>query len=126
MLRLLSCVFRSLFSLIMSVIVETTLGDLTIDLYVSERPRACLNFLKLCKIKYYNNCLFHSVQRNFIAQSGDPSGESFMLPIFLTVNIYVMAGTGRGGESVFRLVYGEQAKYFDAEKVPKIKHKHAG
>lgn len=23
---------------------------------------ACLNFLKLCKIKYYNYCLFHSVQ----------------------------------------------------------------
>jgi len=22
----------------------------------------CLNFLKLCKIKYYNFCLFHSVQ----------------------------------------------------------------
>jgi len=22
----------------------------------------CLNFLKLCKIKYYNCCLFHSVQ----------------------------------------------------------------
>lgn len=23
---------------------------------------ACLNFLKLCKIKYYNYCLFHSVR----------------------------------------------------------------
>ena len=23
---------------------------------------ACLNFLKLCKIKYYNYCLIHNVQ----------------------------------------------------------------
>lgn len=27
------------------------------------------------RIKYYNNCLFHSVQRDFIAQTGDPSGS---------------------------------------------------
>jgi len=58
----------------MSVIIETTLGDITIDLFVDERPRCCLNFLKLCKVKYYNYCLFHSVQRNFVAQTGDPTG----------------------------------------------------
>jgi len=92
----------------MSVVIETTLGDITVDLYVNERPRSCLNFLKLCKVKYYNNCLFHSIQRSFIAQTGDPTGS------------------GRGGESVYRMVYGDQAKYFDAEKVPKIKHKRAG
>ena len=38
----------------------------------------------------------------------------------------VCSGTGRGGESVFRMIYGDQAKYFDAEKIPKMKHKHAG
>ena len=27
-----------------------------------------------CRIKYYNNVLFHTVQRNFIAQTGDPDG----------------------------------------------------
>nr|XP_002131898.1 peptidyl-prolyl cis-trans isomerase-like 4 [Ciona intestinalis] len=92
----------------MSVIIETTVGDIVVDLYVKERPRACLNFLKLCKVKYYNYCLFHSVQRNFVAQTGDPTGS------------------GRGGESIFRSLYGDQAKFFDAEKVPKIKHKKAG
>ena len=35
-------------------------------------------------------------------------------------------GTGHGGESVYRMVYGDQAKFFDAEKVPQIKHKHTG
>ncbi|XP_029449927.1 peptidyl-prolyl cis-trans isomerase-like 4 [Rhinatrema bivittatum] len=92
----------------MAVLLETTLGDLVIDLYTEERPRACLNFLKLCKIKYYNYCLIHNVQRDFIIQTGDP------------------LGTGRGGESVFCKLYGDQARFFEAEKVPRIKHKKQG
>ncbi|WAR09372.1 PPIL4-like protein [Mya arenaria] len=68
----------------------------------------CKNFLKLCKIKYYNFCLFHSVQRNLVAQTGDPTG------------------TGKGGESIYGLLYGEQAKYFDMENVPRMKHKTIG
>ncbi|XP_045861621.1 peptidyl-prolyl cis-trans isomerase-like 4 [Meles meles] len=92
----------------MAVLLETTLGDVVIDLYTEERPRACLNFLKLCKIKYYNYCLIHNVQRDFIIQTGDPTG------------------TGRGGESVFGQLYGDQACFFEAEKVPRIKHKKKG
>ncbi|CAF3525696.1 unnamed protein product [Adineta steineri] len=92
----------------MSVVLETTLGDITIDLYYEERPTACKNFLYLCLQKYYNFCLFHSIQINFIAQTGDPTG------------------TGRGGESVFRELYGDQANYFDMEKKPLIKHRKRG
>jgi peptidyl-prolyl cis-trans isomerase-like 4 len=92
----------------MSVVLETTLGDITIDLYHEERPISCKNFLYLCEIKYYNFCLFHSIQTNFIAQTGDPTG------------------TGRGGESIYRQLYGEQAKYFDMEKKPFIKHRKRG
>ncbi|XP_075780528.1 peptidyl-prolyl cis-trans isomerase-like 4 [Pelodiscus sinensis] len=92
----------------MAVLLETTVGDLVIDLYAEERPRACQNFLKLCKIKYYNYCLIHNVQRDFIIQTGDP------------------LGTGRGGESIFCKLYGDQARFFEAEKVPRIKHKKKG
>nr|XP_039254977.1 peptidyl-prolyl cis-trans isomerase-like 4 [Styela clava] len=92
----------------MSVIIETTIGDITVDLFLKERPRTCLNFLKLCKTKYYNYCVFHSVQRNFVAQTGDPTGA------------------GRGGESIFQSLYGDQARYFDAEVTPKIKHRNIG
>nr|CAG4641007.1 EOG090X0971 [Eulimnadia texana] len=88
----------------MSVVIETTLGDLTVDLYTKQRPRTCMNFLKLCKIKFYNFSLFYHVERNFVAQTGDP------------------LGTGRGGESVYGKLYGEQAKYFEAELIPKLKH----
>ena len=59
----------------MSVILETTEGNITIDLYTEECHTTCFNFLKLCKVKYYNNCLFFNVQQNFIAQTGDPTGK---------------------------------------------------
>ncbi|CAL1533742.1 unnamed protein product [Lymnaea stagnalis] len=92
----------------MSVIIETSIGDLTVDLYTDERSRCCINFLKLCKIKYYNFSLFHTVQQNLVAQTGDPTA------------------TGRGGESIFARLYGEQARFFDMEVTPRIKHSKKG
>lgn len=52
----------------MAVVIETTVGDITVDLFLEERPKACLNFLKLCKLKYYNFNLFHTIEHGFIAQ----------------------------------------------------------
>ncbi|KYM79370.1 Peptidyl-prolyl cis-trans isomerase-like 4 [Atta colombica] len=69
---------------------------------------ATRNFLKLCKLKYYNWNLFHSVQTNFIAQTGDPTG------------------TGKGGKSIYGIVLGEEARYYEAEQMPKIKHSRVG
>ncbi|KAJ9587996.1 hypothetical protein L9F63_028197, partial [Diploptera punctata] len=92
----------------MAVVIETTIGDITVDLFVEERPRTCLNFLKLCKIKYYNLCLFHSIQHNFVAQTGDPTG------------------TGKNGESIYGKINGDHARFFEGEMVPKLKHKKPG
>ncbi|EDV53803.1 peptidyl-prolyl cis-trans isomerase sig-7 [Drosophila erecta] len=92
----------------MSVVIETTMGDLTVDLFISERPVACLNFLKLCRLKYYNFNLFHTVQQGFIAQTGDPSGA------------------GDGGSSIWGVVEGLQKRFFEAEFIPKINHSSAG
>ena len=107
----------------MSVLIETTMGDIVVDLYINERPRCCLNFLKLCKTKYFNFCLFHSVQRNFVIQTGDPTGN---ISINLVKNdfskYFYFIGTGKGGESIFKSLYGDQARYFEAEKLPKLKH----
>eukprot|EP00871_Galdieria_phlegrea_P000752 jgi/Galph1/1678/GphlegSOOS_G357.1 len=88
----------------MSVLLQTSKGDIIIDLFIKEAPLACKNFLKLCKIKYYNNCLFHKVDKGFIIQTGDPTG------------------TGKGGESIYGLCYGEQAKYFQDEFSSKLRH----
>ncbi|CAI5438318.1 unnamed protein product [Caenorhabditis angaria] len=92
----------------MSVLVETTLGDLVIDLFIKERPRCSLNFIKLCKKKYYNLCQFHSIEQNYVAQTGDPTG------------------TGTGGESIYSDLYGEQGRYFEREDLPKMRHTRLG
>lgn len=92
----------------MSVVIETTLGDITVDLFTTQRPRACINFLKLCKLKYYNYNLFHTISRGFIAQTGDPTGSR------------------KGGESLFGVLEGPLKRYFQAETVPRIKHTAAG
>ncbi len=92
----------------MSVILETSLGELTIDLFCEQAPKACLNFLKLCSSKYYNNCIFHNVQKDMLVQSGDPTW------------------TGNGGESVYAQLYGEQARFFEGEPREALTHAKAG
>lgn len=92
----------------MSVVIETTIGDITVDLFVKERPKACLNFIKLCKLKYYNFNLFHTIEPGFIAQTGDPTGD------------------GDKGESVWGVIEGPKKKLFEAELIPKIFHSEAG
>ncbi|XP_066139743.1 peptidyl-prolyl cis-trans isomerase sig-7-like [Euwallacea fornicatus] len=92
----------------MSVVIESTLGSITVDLYLSKRPRACLNFLKLCKLKYYNYNLFHTISRGFIAQTGDPTGSR------------------SGGESIFGIIDGPTKRFFEAENEPRIKHTRPG
>jgi peptidyl-prolyl cis-trans isomerase-like 4 len=92
----------------MSVLIETSAGEIVIDLYATDCPLTVKNFLKLCKIKYYHGCLFYNVQENFIAQTGDPSG------------------TGTGGSSVYGLVYGPQAISFEDEIKKHRKHNKVG
>eukprot|EP00752_Nemacystus_decipiens_P017887 g16036.t1 len=93
----------------MSVMIDTSLGEVVVDLFCDEAPLAAKNFLKLCKMKYYNGCLFYNVQQNFMIQTGDPTA------------------TGKGGTSVYGLMYGEQARFFEDEiSATSRKHDEAG
>lgn len=58
----------------MAVLLDTSAGEIVIDLYVKDCPVTTGTFLELCKNKFYNNCLFWNVQQNYIVQSGDPTG----------------------------------------------------
>lgn len=123
----------------MSVLFETSLGDLVIDLEVENCPKTCENFLKLCKIYYYNlNAFFNGafwlvfrigkrtdyylltksnflVSKDFLAQAGDPTA------------------TGTGGESIWSLIASNSStnnsavsRYFPPEILPKLKHTSRG
>lgn len=96
------------FLFLMSVIVETTEGSITIDLHTKSCPRTCTNFLKLCKMKYYNNCLIFNVQKDFIAQTGDPTG------------------TGKGGSSIWGKIKGPENRFFQDEIDVSLKHSMMG
>ncbi len=90
----------------MSVLLDTSLGEIVIDLLVDDAPIACLNFLKLCKIKFYSQQIFHFIERDLLIQAGDPSR------------------TGRGGSSIFGLLGG--AKHFQDEIKKSVRHNKAG
>ncbi|CAL5341497.1 unnamed protein product [Camellia sinensis] len=92
----------------MSVLIVTSLGDIVVDLHTDLCPLTTKNFLKLCKIKYYNGCLFHTVQKDFTAQTGDPTG------------------TGTGGDSIYKFLYGDQARFFGDEIRLELKHTKMG
>lgn len=63
--------------------MKTSIGDIDIELWTKEAPKACKNFIKLCYDGYYNNTIFHRIVKGFIVQGGDP------------------LGTGEGGESIY-------------------------
>src|ERR1700689_4413348 len=110
----------------MSLLLETSLGDIVIDLQVEACPKTCENFLKLCKVYYYNlNAFFNgslgsckplfeppysssAVSKDFLAQAGDPTA------------------TGTGGESIWSLIASQTGaddvpRYFAPEIVPGLK-----
>ncbi|KAJ6098653.1 hypothetical protein N7467_000188 [Penicillium canescens] len=96
----------------MSALLETSLGDIVIDLLVDESPKACENFLKLCKLKYYNFSPVHSVQKNFTFQTGDPLGPD--------------APESDGGSSIWGLLDGPSKRTFPIEVPRKLKHTERG
>lgn len=65
------------------VLLVTSCGDIDIELWSKEAPKACRNFVQLCMEGYYDGTLFHRVVKDFIVQGGDPTG------------------TGEGGESIY-------------------------
>ena len=78
----------------MSVLLDTSAGEIVIDLFTKEAPIASENFLKLCKIKFYNCCLFYNVQANYLIQTGDPTA------------------TGKGGQSVYSIIRNDPTLTF--------------
>jgi peptidylprolyl isomerase len=66
-----------------NVVLETTQGDVEIELMPSIAPLAVANFVGHIESGYYNDLIFHRVIEGFMVQGGDP------------------LGTGTGGESIW-------------------------
>jgi peptidyl-prolyl cis-trans isomerase SDCCAG10 len=65
------------------VLLQTTSGEILLELFAKQVPLTSRNFLQLCLDGYYNNTIFHRLVPGFIIQGGDPTG------------------TGEGGEAIY-------------------------
>lgn len=54
--------------------IQTDIGDITLALYPEVAPFAVNSFIFLAENHFYDGISFHRVIKDFMAQSGDPSG----------------------------------------------------
>ncbi|MCW8895978.1 MAG: peptidylprolyl isomerase [Sulfurimonas sp.] len=74
------------------VVLETTQGNIEIELFPDIAPLAVENFTTHIKNGYYDGIIFHRIIQGFMIQGGDPTG------------------TGRGGESIWGKDFKDEYK----------------
>jgi len=57
-----------------TVLLETSMGNIKIELFEDTMPVTAGNFKKLVEQKFYDDVIFHRVIPNFMIQGGDPTG----------------------------------------------------
>ena len=53
---------------------ETSMGDITLELYPDVAPGHCKNIIALVKSGFYDNLTFHRIIKGFMIQGGCPEG----------------------------------------------------
>jgi len=56
------------------VTLQTSFGDIKIELFPDDAPKTVNNFLKLAGEEFYDGVIFHRVIDGFMIQGGDPTG----------------------------------------------------
>lgn len=72
------------------VVLHTDLGDIKIELFPEKAPKTVTNFVTHCKNGFFNGVTFHRVVRDFMIQTGDPTG------------------TGTGGVSIWNAPFEDE------------------
>ncbi|SZF00058.1 unnamed protein product [Blumeria hordei] len=83
------------------VVLQTTMGSITVELYDKHAPKTCTNFQTLASRGDYDETIIHRVIPNFMLQAGDPTG------------------TGRGGDSIYGSPFEDEISHL-------LKHTGAG
>jgi len=58
-----------------SVIIETSLGNITVELNQEKAPKTVANFLEYVKTGYFKGTIFHRVIKGFMVQGGGLSAD---------------------------------------------------
>ena len=56
------------------VTLQTSKGDIKLELYASQTPKTVANFANLVQRGFYDGIVFHRVIGDFMIQGGDPTG----------------------------------------------------
>jgi len=59
---------------VITVKLETSRGDIELELYPEHAPKTVNNFVFLINESFYDGVVFHRVIDNFMVQGGDPTG----------------------------------------------------
>jgi peptidylprolyl isomerase len=104
-----------------SATLRTSEGDLLVDLLAEEAPKTVNNFVFLARERYYDGAPFHRIIRDFMVQTGDPTGtgtggpgyrfEDESVRLRYTKGIVAMANAGPNTNgSQFFIVHGREVK----------------
>ncbi len=73
-----------------TVILQTSEGDIEIEVFGDLAPRTATNFVRLAEEGYYEDIQFHRVIPGFMIQGGDPTA------------------TGAGGQSIYGATFDDE------------------
>ncbi len=59
------------------LVLKTSKGNITMELFKDDAPGSVTNFVKLCQSDYYDGKVFHRVVPNFVIQGGCPVGDGY-------------------------------------------------
>lgn len=71
-------------------VLQTSLGDITLELHADAAPKTVTNFIMLAKAKFYDHLIFHRVIPDFMIQGGD------------------LRGDGTGGQSIYGPAFADE------------------
>jgi cyclophilin family peptidyl-prolyl cis-trans isomerase len=74
----------------MNITIETTKGDIELELFETDAPKTVANFAGLAEEGYFNGIIFHRVSKGFVIQGGDSTG------------------TGTGGKSIYGKEFADE------------------
>lgn len=93
--------------------IQTSLGDLEVELFAKEAPTAVNNFVFLARERFYDGIVFHRIVKGFMVQTGDPTGtgtggpgyrfadEPVTRPYTLGILAYANSGPNTQGSQFF-------------------------
>ena len=79
-----------------TVVLQTSKGDITLELDADASPKTVTNFVTLAKSGFYDGLTFHRVIPGFMIQGGDPNGN------------------GTGGQSIYGPTFEDEITHAPA------------